>query len=193
MHCIHVCKCMLTICKWYALQLSFYDQFKFLLMKTGFFRDNIVTHFSASFLAVSTFSRSFGFSLISVFFLSTGCGKKVSPSDLLQFFTRWRHCNADNIKTPKATCMQTRPFCAITTYMYVGKISFFTSCKHSQGTLFFAVCCTFEVCWSSTKLILFLDSQNFHVVSTVTFNALKQEVERLKFYNTEYFTLSLLT
>lgn len=32
-------------------QLSFYDQFKFLLMKTGFFADNIITHFSASFLA----------------------------------------------------------------------------------------------------------------------------------------------
>jgi len=34
-------------------QISFYDQFKYLLMKTGFFADNIVTHFSASFLAVS--------------------------------------------------------------------------------------------------------------------------------------------
>lgn len=32
-------------------QLSFYDQFKILLMKTGFFKDNIWTHFSASFLA----------------------------------------------------------------------------------------------------------------------------------------------
>jgi dicarboxylate transporter 10 len=32
-------------------QLSFYDQFKVLLMQTGFFGDNITTHFSASFLA----------------------------------------------------------------------------------------------------------------------------------------------
>lgn len=32
-------------------QLSFYDQFKFLLMKTGVFKDNIMTHFTASFLA----------------------------------------------------------------------------------------------------------------------------------------------
>lgn len=32
-------------------QLSFYDQFKYLLMKTGFFKDNITTHFTASFLA----------------------------------------------------------------------------------------------------------------------------------------------
>lgn len=32
-------------------QLSFYDQFKYLLIKTGFFKDNITTHFTASFLA----------------------------------------------------------------------------------------------------------------------------------------------
>lgn len=32
-------------------QISFYDQFKVLLMSTGFFIDNIVTHFTASFLA----------------------------------------------------------------------------------------------------------------------------------------------
>jgi len=30
-------------------QLSFYDQFKQLLMSTGYFKDNLVTHFSASF------------------------------------------------------------------------------------------------------------------------------------------------
>jgi len=32
-------------------QLSFYDQFKYLLIQTGFFKDNITTHFTASFLA----------------------------------------------------------------------------------------------------------------------------------------------
>lgn len=32
-------------------QLSFYDQFKQLLLKTSFFKDNIATHFTASFMA----------------------------------------------------------------------------------------------------------------------------------------------
>lgn len=32
-------------------QLSFYDQFKYLLIQTGVFKDNITTHFTASFLA----------------------------------------------------------------------------------------------------------------------------------------------
>jgi len=38
-------------------QLSFYDQIKVMLMRTGIFQDNIVTHFSASFMAggIATF------------------------------------------------------------------------------------------------------------------------------------------
>jgi dicarboxylate transporter 10 len=32
-------------------QLSFYDQFKVMLLRTSFFKDNITTHFTASFLA----------------------------------------------------------------------------------------------------------------------------------------------
>jgi len=38
------------------MQISFYDQFKYLLMKTRFFSDNIITHFTASFLAVNIIS-----------------------------------------------------------------------------------------------------------------------------------------
>ncbi|ESO05963.1 hypothetical protein HELRODRAFT_184909 [Helobdella robusta] len=32
-------------------QISFYDQFKVMLLRTGFFQDNVITHFSASFMA----------------------------------------------------------------------------------------------------------------------------------------------
>ena len=42
----------LLCCCW---QLSMYDQFKQLLLSTGVFQDNIVTHFSASFAAVSAY------------------------------------------------------------------------------------------------------------------------------------------
>ena len=35
----------------FLFQLSFYDQFKQLLMNTGHFEDNVITHFSASFMA----------------------------------------------------------------------------------------------------------------------------------------------
>ncbi len=37
----------------FFLQLAFYDQFKIILMATPFFNDDIITHFSASFMAVS--------------------------------------------------------------------------------------------------------------------------------------------
>lgn len=36
-------------------QLSFYDQFKILLIRTGYFEDNLVTHFTASLSAVIIF------------------------------------------------------------------------------------------------------------------------------------------
>ena len=35
------------------LQIAFYEQAKQILLGTGYFRDNTVTHFSASFMAVS--------------------------------------------------------------------------------------------------------------------------------------------
>ena len=35
-------------------QLAFYDQIKHLVMKTGYAKDNLPTHFTCSFLAVST-------------------------------------------------------------------------------------------------------------------------------------------
>jgi dicarboxylate transporter 10 len=33
-------------------QLSFYDQIKIMLLKSGYFDDNLITHFSASLAAV---------------------------------------------------------------------------------------------------------------------------------------------
>ena len=35
-------------------QLAFYDQIKFMVMQTGYFKDNLPTHFTCSFLAVSS-------------------------------------------------------------------------------------------------------------------------------------------
>jgi len=56
-----------------CVQLSFYDQFKYLLMKTGFFADNIVTHFTASFLAVSILWCYFIFILVNSLILFVKC------------------------------------------------------------------------------------------------------------------------
>ena len=41
--------------KYYAIifQLAFYDQIKYLVMKTGYAKDNLPTHFTCSFMAVS--------------------------------------------------------------------------------------------------------------------------------------------
>ena len=46
-------------------QIAFYDQIKVLMLKSGFFEDNILTHFSASISAVSFF-------LLSLFFIDMG-------------------------------------------------------------------------------------------------------------------------
>ena len=50
----------------FDLQLSCYDQFKQILLMLPIFKDNIITHFTASFMAVSNSFVSYNFPVINL-------------------------------------------------------------------------------------------------------------------------------